>query len=598
MAAADPRHRPWASVLALSVGALVTATTGWLLWDHLGTPPLAIPWPDASLAVVLVVATGVLLWSHWMRHRGETLRPQFGIGVAAGLAVVLGLASYAPCATPDQWPVVLIGLLNLFTGQVESSLIGEAPALCRTHPLVFQLARLFGLATLLFSALAVLATLVRPVLDRLRARFARVVDVVVGLDATTLPLVRALCAERDAHVGRPDWYTPRLRWGDRPWANPRPVVVVVHHDDADPLAAEARVFGALVYVAAPTDTDALRPVVFFRPVLFWPWRVAAHRLYAVTASQRDNIAIVEHVQQMIAARHPSTDTGWLARRAVPRLVARFSDTRDARDWRLANVSSVGCLVDAITPDGLLARALVDRVAAYEATDLLITGDTPLTVAILDQVAQQRAFRHELQTKRRLEPGRRSTPEEDALNEVYQLGFDKVTILADTAADLCDEWRADRAPGAAVPTLLEPTPSTAGWKEAVGRAAARGGRPVLIVTDMVCPRSAPAPCGSATSTPTCSCCGPPTTCRASNRSRVRTPTTAPAASSGSGRPSSWTTGLPTTPGPSWPANNTSATAAAEGCPRRTCRPPAGSGNAARAVCPTSSGRTPCGSTGIC
>lgn len=487
MSARDSRDRPWASALTWVAGVIAAATAGWLLWAHLTTPPLALAWPETSIAVVLLAATGVLLWSHWMRHRGETFRPQFGIGVAAGLAVVLGLASYAPCATPDQWPVVLIGLLNLFTGQVESaligegSLLGEASLVCRTHPLVFQLARLFGLVTLVFSALAVLAALVRPFLDRQRARFAHVVDVVVGLDATTLPLIKALCAERDAHVRRPDWYASRLRWGDRPWANPRPTVVVVHHDDTDPLAAEARAFGALVYVCDPTDTDELRPV------LFWLWRVSVHRLYAVTASQRDNIAIVKAVESQIAKRHSSTDTTWLARRAVPRLIARFSDARDARDWRLQNVSSAGCLVDAVTPDGLLARALVDRVAEYEATDLLVSGDTPLTVAILDQVAQQRAFRHELQKTRRLKPGERSTPEENDLNEVYQLAFDEVTILAETAADLCDEWRASRAPGAAVPRLLEPTPAPDDWRAAVANVVARGGRPVLIVTDAASPQ---------------------------------------------------------------------------------------------------------------
>lgn len=493
--------RPWHAArlrrgygwLALAAGIAATATTGWLVWSYLGEPPAPAPWlvptPDnLAVPLLLIGSTSLALWGVWFRKRGQTFLPEYGIIASAVIAIMLGLASYLPCASGQSLAAVLVGVLNLFTGQVETTMIGpDASSACQgPYPLIFQIARAAGLATLVFSALAVLAVMARPPIDRLRGWFAQVIDVVVGLNPTSFPLVKALCEERDARQRRPTWYRRRLRPADwAPWAHPRSTVVVVHSNDTDPLVDEARALGALVYVGTPTDPDLLRRVVISKR-----WLVAAHRLYAVTDSQRDNVTVVTEVQQIIRGRRPSTDTSWLSRGTVPRLVARFSDAREARDWRLRNVSAVGCLVDAVTTDGLLARTLVDRVAEYGATDLLISGDTPLTVAILDQVAQQRAFRSELQTKRSLPPAQDETdgspPWEDVLNEVTQLHFDEVTILAETSAELCAEWQASRAPCAEIPTLLEPLAQSADWEPAVASAISRGRRPVLIITDTTSP----------------------------------------------------------------------------------------------------------------
>ncbi len=454
----------------------------WLTWWQAtgGTPWVGrhLPWLDPGTGPALPVALVAALVG-----LSVALRLRVGHGrypfewVSAAMAVgalALGGTTYGAC--DGSVLARLVGILNLFTGQIEPGILNGVG--CLRYPSIFELARVLGLGAVLFSALAVLASIAQPGIERLATRFAIEVDVVVGLDAATLPLVAALCAEQRKRPAK-RWY--KRGWRRRGWRWPRPRwsrVVVLHASGSGPLVSQARTHGALVYVGVPTEQGVLR-----RIVLGPRGRVRLHRLYAFGPAQRENVAAVQAVAAIIGERRSPRDTRWLAHDTVPRLVARFTDVREARTFRLRSISAVGCLVDAVSSDGLLARALVDRMAEYEATGLAIIGDTPLALAVMEQLAQQRAFRHELQEARR-PPFGLTTPEEGASNLVYQLSFDEVSVVADTAADFCEEWRTNRAPCSAMPRLLEARVApTTSWQHVAEELAAHGGpRPVLLITE--------------------------------------------------------------------------------------------------------------------
>ncbi len=486
----DPRIRPWAKPLA-TVALVVTAVAmGFLiLFDGLPElPDWLRPSPDNIFWLLLLVGSASIgVWALWMRKRGESFRPEIAISVSAVGAVLLGSASYIRCGWATDPTGVFVGVLNLFTGDVESALIGpEAVTDCQDpYPLPFQLARLFGLTTLVFSAIAILDRLARPLVDRFRVRWARLVDVVVGLDETTFPLVEALCEERDRAPKRPTWYRRRLPFGPAwkvllaDWVTllrPRPTVVVIHENEADHLITEARAFGALVYIGDPEDRTVLETAILRGK------KVVLNRLYAVSGSQADNVKTVEQAQEIIAKYHPPHDNSWLAENIVPRLIARFTDPREARDWRLRKVSAAGCLMDALTADELLARTLVERLTHFGTTDLVITGDTPLAVTILDQVTLKRAFLRELEETRKLK--NIANPPQGAA--VEQLSFESVTIVADTAKELCSEWLDSRAPNALVPSELQLVPTQTDWPEVVESAISPEGRPAVIITEPASP----------------------------------------------------------------------------------------------------------------
>ena len=453
------------AVPALAMTLLLTLEGARMLPVALpGTDPAAwwYPAPGNSLfAVGFLVFWALTLWSlrSALPHRGR--RAPSWISATAVLTLLLGGVSYAPCTAGSSVMAYLSWVLGLFGGQVEDTVIGPDAAICTgPYPLALQVARLLGLGTLFIGALTTLAALSARQSDRWRLRWAHDLDLVVGVTEATLALVRALVDERRRLPRRAEWF--RATWPERLRSlTPRGSGVAVLHPNADdPRLGEAREAGAIIAIGDPAD-----PVLLRDALLSPRGHVGVRRLFAVGPSQQVNIEVVEAAQQVLAGR-VAGGADWVASEVVPRLVAGFDDPREARDWRLAHLDTPGCFVDALTVDGRLARELVNRLAAERVGQLLLVGDSALTIAVLDEVALQRAFRHERATAAGLPP---------------DWSLDEIQVVAPTADRVLGEWLRHRAPGAVHPPGLRVSAATDGWEVAADGLAPDAGPAAAIVT---------------------------------------------------------------------------------------------------------------------
>lgn len=431
-------------------------------------PGALVPARDNTLPALLLIGALPLHLAAVSRLRqGRSISLESAIVWSVLITVILGTVSYHRCLQGESPLSVAVWVTGLFSSEVETAVIGPgAPdGVCRgPYPLTFQVARLFGSAALVLGALAVFLRLLRPTVDRFRVRWAGDVDVVVGLTPATLPLIEALVDDDRRRHDAPRWFRRTLgdgwRWFVRLVLRARRTwVVVVHANPADPLVAEARASGAIVYLADPTSELVLRRVVLTRL-----GRVTVRRFFAVTDSQSVNIAIVSTVRDLVEPR----PTQGRRPAVVPRLVAGFADPREARDWRLDQFGTQGCFVDAINVEALLARELVDRAVTAGVRHLLVVGDHPLAVALLDEVAQQRAFQHELDHAggaRPVQPG---------------FALESVVLIGERSDEVRREWWAHRTPASEIPRTLPVESVDQPWEEVAAARAATTTDPLALV----------------------------------------------------------------------------------------------------------------------
>ena len=425
------------------------------------------PTPDNNLAPAVLVASLVLaLFSFWFRRRGRRIRPQVGIAVTTVVTIGLGVASYLPCRGTESWVSLAVWVASLFAIQVETYVIGPGAtvdAVCHgPYPLTFQVARLFGFAAIAFTAFAIVFSLVQSHIDHLFLSLRGKGDIVTGLTAVSLPLVGALAL-------------------DRAWDR-RPTLVVVLPDGDDPLAHQARELGARVWVGDPLSGDALRWLVLtpFK-------RVAVRRLFALSDSQSENIDVVLRSRKLVED-HTRADGSWLSQQHVPRLVARFSDAREACDWRLENVNAPGCFLDALAPDALVARQIVDRLGEAGRVRLVLTGDTPLTAALLDEIALQRCLRDELVTA--IEKYDAANPGTDFVlgsrgPRPQRIALEQVDVVGPTADEVVRDWNNITPPGSDRPSPLRVSATVPSWEDATS-ALPKTAEAALVVTDPAAP----------------------------------------------------------------------------------------------------------------
>ncbi len=218
----------------------------------------------------------------------------------------------------------------------------------------------------------------------------------------------------------------------------------------------SRTLGAHVYIADPASKETWE-----RILLRWQRPIPLRRLFAVSSSQSRNIAVVD-------AARAAIDTGLTSVRRkpyndVPRLIARLDDPNGARAWRLDNLDVQGCFLDAITTDELLARQLVAMIRETGHNTVLLTGDTPLTTSVLDELALTEAFDHELHGR---EPGHPAAPPRS------------VVVCQPQAGELVERWQAGRSPTLASDPFVV-SASDLDWEHHL---AEHGGRMTVVVTD--------------------------------------------------------------------------------------------------------------------
>lgn len=416
------------------------------------------------------LATFVAFWLRPSRRR-QLWRsaggiPSFLLSVIlslVGMTFVLGFASFAPCAT-DGVRVLspLTETLMLFLGDGGSDLVGPfATTECDgATPLATQLARFTGIAATFIGAAAVLLAISREQLARWVIRASSDIDVVIGLDDLSLPLVRSLVAESDGRL-REDWHDRTWREKVRPQVRTR--VAVIHAVRDDSLAAAAIEVGATVLVGDATDPRVLRPA------LQQGRKTSLRRLFAVSSDQESNIAVADIARAALSTAFTASASDLVQRtkaRPVPRIVLRLDDPREARDWRLAHLGGKSWFEDAVTTGDLAAGRLCDAFVALGTERLLVVGDTALSIALLDTIAWrtwtatslgERAPQHRLRTR-------------------------SVTLAGDRADRVRAEWESRRSPASSAEGAPSVTTLTGDWEAVAERLFTVAERAAIVVTD--------------------------------------------------------------------------------------------------------------------
>ncbi|MFT4219918.1 MAG: hypothetical protein QM611_05315 [Microbacterium sp.] len=474
-----------ALILTAAVGAWSRAP--WALADP---GPWWMPYPgNGWYAATLLLCMAVAYTAHWGPRRRRFWRSRSGSAPASILSIIVGLASasavlgvsaFAPCAR-GELPAVrsLTWTILLFVGNLETSAIGPGAVLEQCTgaiPLALTLARFGAIVATFIGAVTVLLVVSREQFSQLQARLSPDVDIVTGLDALSMPLVRALIVEARRRHEPDHWFTrrPHERFGRAP----RTRVVVIHPQRDDPLASEAVEAGACVLTGDPTNALMLRPILTTR----WGTRSSVRRLYAVSADQQQNLAVLDAAHQMLETAqkkaHDLAGIALIVRRAlnavgdfftaggevplVSRLIARLDDPREARDWRLRHITKDAWFEDAISVDDLLAGALVARLLTEEApppTHLLVAGDTPLTVAVLDRLLWRDWKAATLDRPRHLQ---------------------RVTVCGPRAERVVRGWSVRRSPADATITPVVVEAQEGDWELVADQFAASAD--ALIVTD--------------------------------------------------------------------------------------------------------------------
>lgn len=406
------------------------------------------------------------------------------VGVMTGAVVVLlGIAAYLPCIGGSESALSLPGwVLGLFVGAYEFD--GPAKACAMRFAPGFSLARSLGVLSAAGASVGIIVTLLSERIDRFRVRVSDELDVVIGLNDASLPLVRALVDEnrrsRSTHTwvdrnpgwkghrarmvkervsadaagrGRPAvtgwwwWWLTGLRRGDVLRLRPaRRLVVVLDGNDSNPLLGEARQAGAIVLTGDPLDREVLRGVAITER--FRGRRVSFHRMYAVSVDQGLNLDVERLVRDLFRSLNV------LRRRdqALPRLFVRMDDERQAQRWRISRIQQVGVderdrdprrallVRDAVTVDGLAAIAIIETLLPpiewtpqpTWPTHLALVGDGSLSLACLDELAWQLWTRLEIAIR-----AKGSGPDPDALSTSHVV---EVALFGDTTEARCDEWQ--------------------------------------------------------------------------------------------------------------------------------------------------------------
>ena len=413
---------------------------------------------ETSQSWTLVVTAAMLLGSlgafWWPRRRAQQVPIGLIIVVVLVLvAATLGTVSYLPCRGQVSRTGIMFWILQLYVGQPPNiyQTVQPGAACAGAPPLALQLGQIVGLGATLIGAIAVASVLWRKPLDRLQSRFAKDATIFTGLTPLTIPLLRQLTkAARRPHA-----------------------IIVIEPDEDNALLEEARLTGARVVIADPASPHVLRPIISA-----WNGCALTH-LYALGDKVADNEAVIDETAQILGRYEADPDR-------QPHLVALIDDPRHADHWRGRRSGRSGVwFEDALSSAESTARGLVAQVLRTQPRQLLVCGDSTLTLAILLELAR-RAW-EQSQLVHAAAMGRTIEPDLPSLADApVPLPLDRVSLLDLRSTDIRREYLAS-APAAVLNSLPEVAAHPVRWRDhllrtldAMNRAQARN--TAVIITE--------------------------------------------------------------------------------------------------------------------
>jgi hypothetical protein len=425
-------------VFPAAAGSVVTGYLAWGAWESAHDPRwlyLSNAWwrtwlrPASDLTLLASGALWlVVLLCYWWPRR---LQPRtVGLTTVVAMVVigtVLASASMVPCRGVQTKFAVADWVLGLFLGNPPS--VYQTSTCPGQVPLALQFGETICLLATLVGAIAATSVIWRGPWGRLRGRFVRDVTVFTGLDAMTTPLLRQLTRQ------------------ERPSS-----IVIVEPDGDHPRLAEVRATGARVMVGDPASDRVLLPILV-------GWRGCTLKcLYALHRDVPDNEAILAAARKVLDRYPPGP-------RRQPHLVARIDDVRHADHWRgwHSGTSSLW-FEDALSSQETTAYAVADELFATGAHQLLLCGDSALTLAILLELAHRAWERRDLEEAAAAGAGAWPAAVTEDVSEYMSapLAVERVLLLDQRAADLQREYLATAPPNMAkaMPVEIE---QTVGWK---------------------------------------------------------------------------------------------------------------------------------------
>jgi hypothetical protein len=379
--------------------------------------------------MALLLGTLGAYW--WPRRRQHIPIGLIAVVVLVLVAAALGAAAYVPCRGHMSTTGVTFWIFQLYVGQPPNMIyqsVTSGAACIGTPPPALQLGQIDGLGATGIGAIAFASVLWRQPLDQLQSRFAKDATIFTGLDVLTVPLLKRL--------------TETAR-------SPR-AIIVIEPDEDNPLLKEARLTGARVVIGDPSSPDILRPIIS-------AWRgCALSHLYALSGKVTENEAVIDAAAGILSRYQPDPDR-------QPHLVALIDDPRHADHWRGIRGGRSGVwFEDALSSAESTARGLVSQVLRTQPRQLLVCGDSTLTLAILLELARRAWEQSELvnaaSTGRATEPGIPPPPDVPS-----PLPLDRVALLDQRSPDIRREYLAS-APAAVLNSLPKVVAHPVRWRD--------------------------------------------------------------------------------------------------------------------------------------
>ncbi|WP_445168504.1 hypothetical protein ACTXG7_03690 [Mycolicibacterium sp. Dal123E01] len=278
------------------------------------------------------------------------------IAAMAASVVVLGMSAYWRChGDQTAFFAPLTWTLTLFVGNVEKI---TANGVCAEMPIALEIARLFAIATTLTAALAAALTLFRSQVDRIAIRRARSLTVVVGIDAETVSMVRAIART----------------------LNPAAALVVLTNNVESDAAHTAQALGARLRTVKLTEPDALSRLPLWKRL---------DRLYLLSADPVENLKRFNIIDAEVTKANRT-------RRPLP-LTVRIDDPWQAEVWRRSFLMTAerGWVADAVGRYEVTAAKLVRHMTTQRRPapglnppkTVVLCGLYPLTYAMASELAQ-------------------------------------------------------------------------------------------------------------------------------------------------------------------------------------------------------------------